>query len=71
MDSDTPTSTPTPAATTTAPVLQLKRHKGHSQEVTALVSQPPLLLSASADRTLRLWESAKTKSVFTDPHIPS
>lgn len=70
MDSDPPSSTPTSNSTST-PALQLKRHKGHSQEVTALVSQPPLLLSASADRTLRLWESAKTKSVFTDPHIPS
>ena len=37
MDSDPPSGTPTSNSTST-PALQLKRHKGHSQEVTALVS---------------------------------
>lgn len=47
----------------------MKRYKAHSKEITALLKHDSILLSGSADRTIRLWKDSKTVGVFSDPEI--
>ena len=50
----------------------MTRHKAHSKEISAIYYfSEDLLLTGSADRSVRLWKGHKTISVFSDPKIPN